>query len=245
MPTTFKVDVDTSYLRFDVNHHKFYDNICKAIPQFAKYESEYATAEATKVRFFAWIVLMYDMNSPLRREIRDMYKRKVYAASLCGLTPNAATGKYREPVERILTGIDPEFNELVAAYISHFYSPEYKKLLAHEAMQDNALMLIINGKADKNTQQLFDAASDTVTQLTRTLFGSAERDEVEEARKALYKQVAYDLSDMRPEQVARAIADGKGLPDSWNPYESGYKPGDIKFVGDDLEIARNDEESLP
>ena len=62
------------------------------------------------------------------------------------------------------------------------------------------------------------------------------------ARKALYKQVAYDLSDMRPENVARTFAETGDLPGDWSPYEKDYKPGDIKFVGDNPEIAEEDEE---
>lgn len=185
---------------------------------------------------------MYDLNSPLRREIKDMYKRKVYAASLCGIRPNSASGKFKEWHEDMLSGQDKEINKLIAAYISFFNSPEYKRLIASETLQDNAFMQIIRGNVNKNIRDIFENASEVASNLTRFLFGSGERDEVMEARKALYKQVAYDLSDMRPENVAKMFAEDGKLPDSWNPYEKGYEPDEITFAGDDPDIARQDEE---
>ena len=242
MPDTFKVEgVDCAYLKFDPNDSKFYQKITADIPAFAEYESEYATAESTKVRLFSYIVLMYDMNTPLRREIQDLYKRKVYAANLCGIKPNATSGKYREYVENILAGVDRDFNDLIVKYIASFSSPEYKQLMAHVTIQDQMLGKIVANEADKTVQQMFDTATEKVKELTNLLYGSGERDEVYEARRALYKQVAYDLSAMRPEFVARAVADGLGLPDEWNPYGPGYIPGEMHFVGDNPEIAKADE----
>lgn len=246
MPDTFRIEgVDCEYLRFNPNDPKFLDKLYKEIPAFSEFESEYATAEATKRRLFAWLVLTYDMNTPLRREIKDLYKRKVYAASLCGISPNAVSGKYKEYVEDILVGVDRKFNELIVKFIASFASPEYTQLMAHVTIQYNALEKIVAGDADKNTQYLFDTATEKIKEITKLLYGGGDRDEVYEARKALYKQVAYDLSDMRPEAVARAVASGKGLPDEWGPYGAGYVPDDIHFAGDDLDIARADEESLP
>ena len=245
MPDTFRIDAETSYLKFDPNHHTFYKKITGAIPAFAEYESEYVKTEAAKVRVFAWIVLMYDMNSPMRREIKDMYKRKVYAAGLCGISPNAVSGKYKQYVEDFLVGQDEAINNLIVKYIAYQASPEYTQLIAHMAMQQDALNKIVSMNADKNVQILFDTTTEKIRELTNLLYGTGERDEVYEARRALYKQVAYDLSDMRAENVARAVSSTGSLPEEWNPYGDGYKPDDIHFVGDDIEIAREDEESLP
>jgi hypothetical protein len=245
MPDTFRIDLDTSLLRFDPNSPKFLKKLYKEIPAFAEYESENVQADATKHRLFAWIVILYDMNSPLRREVKDMYGRKVRAAELCGITPNALSGKYRDYVEKMMLGQDPDINELVVKFIASFSSPEYTQLMAHVSIQHNMLKKIVSGKEDRNVQQLFDNATDKVKELTNLLYGSGLRDEVYEARRALYKQVAYDLSDMRAESVAKAVATGAGLPSEWNPYGEDYVTDEIRFVGDDLEIARDDEEQLP
>ena len=242
MPDSLKIhDLDTSRLRFDPNDPHFYEKICKDIKEFGEYSKTNDRADQTNHRLYAWIVLMYDMNTPLRREIKDMYKRKVYAGTLVGLTPHKTSGKYREYVEKIFTGVDLGVNALIVAYIASFASPEYMQLMGHVTMQQNALDKIISGTAKKDDQIMFDASTKIIKELTNLLYGGGERDEVYEARRALYKQVSYDLSDMRPEKISKLVVEG-GLPDEYNPYEGGYVPNDIKFVGDDPAIAIDDEE---
>jgi len=136
-------------------------------------------------------------------------------------------------------------NNLIVKFITSFSSPEYTQLMAHVTIQNDMLERIIAGKADKNVQMMFDAATDKIKELTNLIYGTGERDEVYEARRALYKQVAYDLSDMRPESVSRTLVKDGQLPDEWNPYGKGYKPDDIHFKGDNIDIAKNDEEALP
>ena len=245
MPDQFRVDIETAYLRFNPNSPKFLKAITEDIPAFAEYDSDFAHKEAGKIRLFSWIVIMYDMNTPLRREIKDLYKRKVYAGSLCGIFPHATSGKYRDCFEKIFTGTDKDVNNLIVKFITSFSSPEFTQLMGNAALQEKALEQIVSGKADRNTQFVFDSATEKMKELTNMIYGSGERDEVYEARRALYKQVAYDLSDMRPEAVARTVLREGKLPDEWNPYEDGYEPGDMHFVGDDPEIAREDEEILP
>ena len=245
MPDPYKIDVDDSLMRFKLNTPRFVNNISHEIPAFAEFEHENITSDIMRRRIFSWITIMYDPNTPLRREIKDLYKRKIYAGTLTGLTIDGRTGKYAQWIEDIFTGKDPGINRLIAKYVASFSSPEYMQLMGHVAMQEKALQKIIAGKADKNVQVMFDTSTEKVKELTNFIYGSGERDEVAEARRALYKQVAYDLSDMRPEQVARSVSDGDGLPDEWNPYEAGYVPGDIHFKGDDPNIAEDDEELLP
>ena len=241
MPDPYNVDVDHTYLRFNPSHHQFHDDICADISAFREYAEKCEHKKPMQVRIFAWVVCMYDLNTPLRREISDLYKRKVYAGTITGLTPHKVSGKYAEWVEQVFTGADKEVNNLIVKYIASFSSPEYKQLVFHERLQQNLLNQIISGKAGRDSQVVFDSSTKTTTELTRALFGSGERDEVAEARRALYKQVALDLSDMRPENVARTMEVDGELPNEWSPYEEGYKPKEIKFVGDNEAIADGSE----
>jgi hypothetical protein len=239
MPALYRVDIDATYLRFDPSKKDFYEKICADIPAFAEYQEH---AKPTLIRIFAWIVCMYDMNTPLRREIKDMYKRKVYAATLTGLTPNKVSGKYKEEVEKMMTGQDPKINNLIVQYISSFSSPEYMQLMAHASLQHSVLNRIITGDVSKDNQIIFDNATDKIKELTNLIYGTGERDEVYEARRALYHQVAADLSDMRAENVSKTMVVDGSLPDEWNPYGDGYIPDEIHFAGDDPDIAKEDEE---
>jgi len=244
MADTDRINIDATYMRFDPNDSKFYKKITTDIPAFAEYKSEFIKTEQAKRKLFAWIVCMYDIHTPLRREIKDLYKRKVYAGNICRITPNAASGKYKKHVEKIMLGQDPVVNDLIVKFIMSFASQEYMQLIAHSAIQYYMLEKIVRGEANKNIQSMFDAATAKIKELTNIIYGSGERDEVYEARRALYRQVAFDLSDMRMENVARRMANGEGLPADWNPYDN-YIPDDIKFAGDDISIAEEDEESLP
>ena len=49
---------------------------------------------------------------------------------------------------------------------------------------------------------------------------------------------------MNTESVTNTMEVDGGLPDEWNPYEEGYVPGDLHFVGDDPDIAIEDEEQI-
>ena len=244
MPTRFYLpeDFDDSLLKFNPNRASFFRDIRAEIPAFASFGHEAANNDSTKMRVFAWIVIMYDPNTPLRREIKDLYKRKVYAASICGFAPNALTGKYKKYVEKFLLGQDPKVNFLIVQFISYFASPEYTQLMGHVTLQHNALEKIIAGEGNKETQGLLDLATDKVKELTNVLFGTGQRDEVFEARSALYKQVSHDLSEMRAENVAKMYSSPQGLPAEWSPYGEEYKPNEVKFAGDDPKIAEKDEE---
>jgi len=242
---TQQINVDGTYLRFDVNDPKFYEKITSEIPAFADYTADYINGEHHKVKIFQWVVIMYDMHSPLRTQIKGLYDRKVYAANIVGLGQNKASGKFKDYVEDILIGLDTKVNDLIVKYVSFQSSPEYTQFVAHAQIQQSMLQRIIANDADDKVQKMFDASTEKLTKLTNVIYGTGTRDEVYEARKALYQQASYDLSIMRPEAVARKFAQDGELPDEFNPYEEGYKPGDMHFIGDDPQIAKFDEEALP
>lgn len=241
MPEKYRVDVDTSDMLFDPNSTEFYDTLCTDIPAFGEYKNEHAPSVLYKTRIFSWIALMYDMYSPIRREVKDLYKRKVYAGTLVGINTHKVSGKYREWVEKMLTGQDPDINKLIVKYVSHFASQEYMQMIAHAEIQSRMLEKIISGKARKDDQMMFDTSTKTLKDLTNTIYGSGARTEVYEARKALYKQVASDLKEMRMERIAAKMAKGEGMDEDNNPHEEGYQPGGISFAGDDPSIAAKDE----
>ena len=238
MATRFTVNIDATFMRYDPSSPTFFDDICSSLPAFRDYKK---MEKAARTRIFAWIVCMYDEGSPLHKEVKDLYKRKVYAANLTGIYTNKLTGKYKEYAENLLLGTDEELNKLIVTYISSSSSPSYKQLMAHVTLQDNVLQKIIADKADKSDQQMFDTSTEKIKELTNLLYGTGEREEVHEARKALYQQVTSDLSEMRAESVAKMIANGEGLPPNFSPYEEGYLPGDITFASDDPTIADESE----
>ena len=237
----YKVSIDHTFLRFNPSHSHFYSDIRREVPAFGEYNEH---TRPIRLRLYAWIVCMYDLNSPLRLEIRDYYKRKVYAGKITGIAPSKVSGKYMEYVENIFLGKDEQVNKLIVQYIASFSSPEYMQLMAHIHLQHSMLNRIVANDADKSVQMMFDTATETIKKLIGVIYGSGQVDEVYEARRALYQQVSSDLSEMRPENVATTMVVDKRLSDDWNPYGGSYIPGEIHFIGDETEIAAEDERDL-
>ena len=231
-----KIEIDVARLAYDPNSESFVDDLCRDIPAFRKfYDRRHTEAEAV----FTWVVLVYDFNSTTRKGIRDYYHRKAYCANLVGWAVDKSTGKFDPNIESLLLGGDAEINVLVVAYVSSFSSPEYTQLVAFTAMQHQLLMDILGGVADDRISKNMDLITGKISDFTKQLFGSGEKDEVAEARKALYFQAGEDLKKLRPESVVEMLEKDGKLPDEWSPYGEGVQTV-IKYVGDDLDIVDND-----
>jgi hypothetical protein len=235
-----KIDFDGSMLRFDPNDPNFVQDLEGDIPAFKEFQIPEIKSDDMRRRLFTWIVIMYDLHTPLRTEIKSLYDRKTFAGSIVGFRVKLKTGQYAPWIEEMFLGKRSEVNDLVVKYISSFASPEYQQLMAHAENQQVLLKAVLSGASKKETLEQIDKSAAVISKLTNFLYGSGDRDEVYEARRALYKQVAIDLGNMKPESVAKAIEEG-GLDDEFNPYEDGYMPGDINFVGDDESIADESE----
>jgi hypothetical protein len=101
-------------------------------------------------------------------------------------------------------------------------------------------MDIISGSVDDRMAKNMDVLTKGISDLTRTLFGSGERDELLDVRKALYYQAGEDLKKLRPESVVEMLENDGKLPDDWSPYGDGYRPNKITYVSDDLDIVGNE-----
>ena len=232
-----KVNIDTSSLSYDPNDPNFITDLEKNFPSFKEYEG----TKAIRFKLFAWIVIMFDINSPVRMEAKDYYERKVRCAGIVGMNPNSSSGKYKEDVEEILLGKNKEINKLSVDYITSFSSPEYTQLIGVLIIQRQLMQGLLRGSYNDKTANLLETTSNQISNLTRRIYHSGDKIEVEEARRALYHKAGEDLNKMRPESIAEMLDSGDGLPDEWNPYGEEYDVDDISFVGDDPEIAKIDE----
>jgi len=233
-----KIDVDTSKLSYDPNSKDFIVKLETDFPSF----KEFTMDASTRFKIFSWIVLMFDINSPMRIDSRDYYERKVKSAVIVGLNPNKKTGEYKTLIEDILLGKDKDVNRLCVDYIVSFSSPEYTQLMGLLVVQRNHMMDLMKGTYDANTTKVLDQVANRISELTKRIYHSGDRIEVEEARKALYYQAGEDLNKLRPESIAAMLDEDGGLPVEWGIYDDGYVPEPITFDGDDPLIAINDED---
>lgn len=184
-----------------------------------------------KKKLFTWIVVMYDIESPLRKTIANYYERKKLAAEVAGWE-RRMNGEFEDNVTNLLTGADEDANVLVVAYLMQFSMPEYVQLIAFLNMSYAITREIMQNQFDKDTDKTFDRLTERIKSLTNEVFGSGQHDEVMAARKALYETAERERLKLNPESIVKMMVEEGGLPDTMNPYGK-YKPEKTKFVSDE------------
>lgn len=227
--------VDTSMLAFDINKSTFVKDIEKAFTSFKEYECP----KYLRKSIFSWIVLMYDVNSPIRLETSDYYEQKAICAKIVGFNTNS-DNEYSKNIESILLGKDQETNNLIVDYIISFSSPEYTQLKMFIIMQRHIMKSLLRGSFNPKTSDMITSTSEKIESLTRLVYHSGDRIEIEEARRALYKKAGEDINKLKPEAIAEMLDNNGELPAEWSIYGDDYTPDDLKFEGDDLSILEED-----
>lgn len=177
-----------------------------------------------------YLILMYDVQSPMHKETKEYYQRKRECARASEL-PVKDDGKWRDDAVAILVGEDEWFNSLVVRYLSLLALPEYTQLIVYLELLARRTRKIFDGDDDDKTHVVISALTDTIKKLTNKIFGSGETDEIQQARRALYEQAEDDRVRMRPEDIINLMNETGELPSSWG-YGDGYEVEQIAFLGD-------------
>ena len=177
-----------------------------------------------------YLILVYDVQSPMHRETKEFYQRKRECARICDF-PSKPDGKWRDDAVAILIGTDEWFNSLMSRYLSLLALPEYTLLIALLELLARRTRRIFDGEDDDKTHTIVNALTEKITELTKKIFGSGETDEIQQARRALYEQAEDDRVRMRPEDIINLMNENGELPSSWG-YGDGYEVEQITFIGD-------------
>ncbi len=226
-------EIDTSKLLFNINAKTFVKDIEEAIP--ALKELDFGLP---KKKVYQYLVLMYDIGSPMSRDISNYYQKKYKCAEVVGF-PKNSQNKYEKDVTNMLIGKNEAFNKAASAYLAHTASPEYSQLVALHIILSEEMKNIFRGEIDDKSDQTLDRVTQRMKSLTREIYGSGEYDEVAAARRALYEQIEKSIIKLRPEDIAEVLAEGRDLPKDFNPYDDGdYKVEPMSFIADDEEMAK-------
>lgn len=207
----------------------FLRDIKEAIPEFKQYKDKLPDK-----KLFTWIVVMFDLNSPIRKTITNYYDRKKLSAEIAQFEKKS-NGEFDDEVTDMLLGKNERVNVLIVAYLTQFSMPEYLQLIAYLNMSYDITRDIMKGSYDQNTAKTLDYITDRVRLLTNVVFGSGQVDEIMAARKALYEMAEKERIKLNPESIVKIIIDEGALPEDFNPYGKKYKPEKIKFRGDEAE----------
>ena len=220
-------DIVTDKTLFDVHSPTLVNDMSVVIPELSTFVSEIPLIDICR-----YLVLMYDVDSPMRGQVRMYYDRKYKCAEMLGF-PTDKTGWATE-VENMLIGKNQQFNVLIASYIAQMGLPEYVQLIAYLEIQKIKYMEIFSGKMSDKSDQIIERVTASIVELTRKLFGSGQEDEITMARKALYQRSAIDKSRYipTPETMVKLMESEGKLPEDCNPYPDDYEVETSTFLGD-------------
>lgn len=217
-------EITTDKTKYNVNTRDLLTNLKKDIIAFEEYNGTLPPKKLAQ-----YIILMYDPESPIRREVGHYMQRKARCAELVDFKKN--DDRWIPEVDDMLLGRDLDANKLISAYIAHLALPEYTQLIVLLEIQRIKSMEAFSGEVTDNTHKTIAAVTEDISKITKKLFGSGEVDEIQAARRALYSQSNIDKPP-RPEDVVDKLANG-GLPKDYGPYGEDYVVQDPHFLDDE------------
>jgi hypothetical protein len=177
------------------------------------------------VRINAYIILVYDINSEFRKNIREYLRRKTEVGILVGF--KFEKGVFEKKVEDMLVGENDQFNKAMIEYVSYLYERDYKHLVI---LEFNYHKLSIESLKvwDAKVKALMGDMKDEMEYIEKKLFGG---EETMNARRSLYEGTERTRLRIRKEDEIEEF-ELNGLSE-WNPYGD-YTPEKLKFVGDKI-----------
>ena len=216
-------DTTTDKTKYNVNARDLLTSLKKDIAAFDDYKGPLPPKKLSQ-----YIILMYDPESPIRREVGHYMQRKSRCAELVDF--KREDDRWSPEIEDLLIGKDDDANKLIVAYIAHLALPEYTQLIVLLEIQRIKSMEAFSGGVTDNTHKIIAAVTEDISLITKKLFGSGEVDEIQAARRAIYAQSNQDK--IRPEDVVDKLAGGV-LPSDYGPYGKDYVVQEPHFLDDE------------
>ena len=192
----------------------------------------------SKKMILTYIILMYDYQCSLWREVRSLPIRKGIAMQLAGAKVNK-DGHFERHIELILEGKNQDVTAMIMKYIALTNNPKWAQLCAAETLFYYELSKVYNGAFTKTIDVVnsTDKLAKMIETLTEEVLGG--NGESEPILAAIYRESTKDL-DLSPEKISDYImSEESNVPKEWNPYnvwkagelEQEYKPEKSKFLG--------------
>ncbi len=221
-------EIDSSKLLFDIHSKDLVEQFKAKFTGFEDY-----TGQIDEKKVIQYIILMYDMQSPLIKSKPDYFQRKFECALLVKFPTHKK--EFTEEVDNILVGKDDVVNHTIVSYILSYGLPSYGLFQAFAALIAFEMQKIYAGKGTKDSQTILDKATLKIQTLERELFRSGNEDEFYRVRQALYSRAEKERENLKPEHLIRTLEDTGELPEGFSPYPDGYKINpktDFIFLGD-------------
>jgi hypothetical protein len=159
-------------------------------------------------KLLKFIVLQYDIQSPLRIEYSDYFKRKANAAMMAGFKRNAKTGKFKEEIADAMIGNNDVVNKMIVRYVMNFYNEDYLQLIIYWEMFGRfGREQFIKGISPQSVNAL-NNIKETISQLTEKIFGGRETMEL---KKQLYRALDMEKENLHPDNIAKELSQNPDL----------------------------------
>ena len=200
-------DLDLSALRYDPSNSKGLQKLREEHPDaFGSNIYENKRLMAFDDEILRYIIITYDINSPLRASTKDHNECKVKAMLMSGFDSNDM-GKFDNEVEEaLLYGRDSGVAKMIVKYVYLFNNIEYTELVGMIEYNSQVLTEIHNRKTTKKNKKNLRETSLRIKELTSNIFGGKETREIEEQ---LYEQLSMSRISLRPERMVRQLTSGK------------------------------------
>ena len=200
-------DIDLSSLRYDPSDKKEIKRLQTDYPgQFecVIYENQKDLIPQHE-NILKYIILVYDMNSPLRKSLKTHNECKVQGMLMAGFEPDSR-GRFDKAIEQALIyGQDSGVASMIVKYVYIFNNVDYSELIGMLELNSQLLMAIQNHKTNNNTFKDLSNTSARIKELTAVIFGGKETKEIEEQ---LYEQLSMNRLSLRPENIAKQLSEG-------------------------------------
>jgi hypothetical protein len=224
-------DIDTSSLRYDpadkkalkqlrIDHKDVFTTEMYVDQDLVKHDDE----------ILRYIILVYDINSPLRKTLKTHNEVKVQAMLLAGF--DVKDKRLINNVQSaLLYGKDEGVAKMIVRYVTIFNNMDYTELIGMLELNEKVMRTILSDKTTKDTRKELSDTSARIKELVENVFGGKETREIEEQ---LYEQLAISRVSLRPEMIVRQLAAGDDvfLKDKYNIKGTKGKTKRKKQFGD-------------
>jgi hypothetical protein len=198
---------DKDYKDLMIPFHKVGDNV-----ELAKYFKILDNREEFKLQLgklhknsvIRYIILMYDMNSPLIKKINDFGQRILVSAYLAGFSQDE-NGTFDDEVKKMMAGGNNRVNKMIISYLKAHRSTKWSLICANWIVFYEEIEKVIrreepSRKININTLQ---------KELEMQMIEFANQDSNLHLQQELFEQIEQEnLFRLRPEGIAEYIEDG-------------------------------------
>jgi len=200
-------DIDLSGFKYDPSNDKDIKKLQDEHPQAFKniLWLEHPKLSQYETNILRYIILVYDINSPLWEMVKTHEEKKIKAMVMAGFE-HGDDGKFNYDVEEaLLYGRDDDVATMIVKYVYLFNSVDYSELVGMIEYNSQILKDIMKAKTNNQTMKNLKDTSARIKELTSNIFGGKETREIEEK---LYEELAMSKLSLRPEYIVRQMMDG-------------------------------------